>query len=379
MKIRIKNHDTERDIGFPCSENNLYSALSEVHSIDKDPMPVAVIEVDEPKELGVLIGQSVDLDEINYLAKRMDSFDEKEMFQFLESVNHTGLKTPKDLINLTFNLDKFTLIQDISDMADVGWTYQLNTDGALPSNDRGNPIYAEIGWKMLTSGKGIFTEHGLLFVSETPIEEVYDGSVFPTYDYCFTLMSAKIDYNGKQETIYLPDEDLAIIKAAKRLGAQSIEDCTIDIYACSVDASWMDRIQDIINTEGIFSANHLLQSLNDSEVDLDMLSAIVESVGTKKASNIAILANHIDQFGFINDIDSMGEVGHYFVDNDDDYSLHPDMEDFFNFSEFGEYITEEKEGTFVSGGFVYYDGQDCLNYILNQFEDEGEGFCMGIE
>lgn len=379
MKIRIKNHDLEKDIGFPCSESIIYSALSEVHAIDKEPTPVAVIEVDEPKELGVLIGQSVDLDEINYLAKRMDSFDGKEMLQFLESVKHTGLKTPKDLINLTFNLDKFTLIQDISDMSNVGWAYLLNTEGALPSDDRGNPKYADIGRKMLTSGKGIFTEHGLLFVSDTPMEEVYDGSVFPAYNWDgLSFVSAEIDYKGKQETVYLPVDELAIKKAVRRLGAPSIEDCAIGVDSCSIHESWMDRIQDIINVEGIFSANHLLQSLYDSEVDLDMLSAVVERVGAKKASNIVILANHIDQFGFISDVDSVGEVGHYFVDNDDDYSLHPDMEDFFNFSEFGEYIIEEKEGNFVSGGFVYYDGQDCLDYILNQFEDEDVGLCMEI-
>lgn len=51
----------------------------------------------------------------------------------------------KDLINLTFNVDKFTLIQDVSDMGKVGRTYLLDRDGAIPAHDEADPKYAAIG------------------------------------------------------------------------------------------------------------------------------------------------------------------------------------------------------------------------------------------
>ena len=58
----------------------------------------------------------VNLDELNYLAKRMDSFFGDEETQFFEAIKLEHFTDMKDLINLTFNLDKYTLIKDVSDI-----------------------------------------------------------------------------------------------------------------------------------------------------------------------------------------------------------------------------------------------------------------------
>lgn len=73
----------------------------------------------------------------------------------------------------------------------------------------------------------------------------------------------------------------------------------------------------------------------------------------------------------------MGEVGHYFVENIDEYSLNEEMEDFFDFFEFGSYIAEEKGGKFISGGFVYYDGDGQLEELLEGLEPENNEMNMG--
>lgn len=380
MKIKIKNRDRETDIEFPCTESVLHAKLAAIKIQDELSDAVYVAEVFYPSELSAIQDRFINLDELNYLAKRMDSFDAKECMQFYEAVRHTGMDTLKDFINLTFNLDKYTLIRDIGDMASVGRAYLLNTQGVLLADDANDPKYAAIGWELLTSGKGIFTEHGLMFVSDTPMEEVYDGTVFPSYKWAAgSLVCAEIEYNGRQESVYLPDEDLAISKAVKRLGASSIEDCAVDLDEFDyMGEGWMERTQDIINKEGIFEANCLLRSLENLDDEWDKLTAVVDSMGVNKAANIAILADHIEEFGFIADTDSIEEVGHYFVDNDDEYSLNPEMEEFFDFAGFGEHISNEMDGRFVSGGFLYYDGYKCLDSILSQFHDEGESMHMNL-
>ena len=81
IKIRIRNDDHEIDLQFPISENKLYAKLAEIHAIEgKDaPQSAFVTEVYWPEELSMLKDRFANLDELNYLARRMESFDYLEM------------------------------------------------------------------------------------------------------------------------------------------------------------------------------------------------------------------------------------------------------------------------------------------------------------
>ena len=116
IKIRIKNADHEIDVQFPISENALYAKLAEIHAIEgKDaPQSAFVTEVYWPEEFSMLKDRFANLDELNYLARRMGSFDTLEYDQFLIGISKLDSKEVKDLINLTFNLHHFTLCKDVS-------------------------------------------------------------------------------------------------------------------------------------------------------------------------------------------------------------------------------------------------------------------------
>ncbi len=95
-----------------------------------------------------------------------------------------GFDTLPDLINLSFNLNRYPLIRDIGDMGKIGREYLLTVNGCVPADDADDPKYAELGRELIQSGNGIFTEHGMLFVDEnTPFQRSYDGQTFPPYLY----------------------------------------------------------------------------------------------------------------------------------------------------------------------------------------------------
>lgn len=121
IKIRIRNADHEIDVQFPISENKLYAKLAEIHAIEgKDaPQSAFVTEVYWPEELSMLKDRIANLDELNYLARRVESFDYHEYDQFLIGITKLENPTEKDLINLTFNLDHFTLCKDVSSYNDI--------------------------------------------------------------------------------------------------------------------------------------------------------------------------------------------------------------------------------------------------------------------
>ncbi|MBR7033710.1 MAG: antirestriction protein ArdA [Clostridia bacterium] len=381
IKIRIRNADHEIDVHFPISESELFAKLGEIHAVEgRDAAQSAyVTEVYWPEEFSALKNRFANLDELNYLAKRMESFDNLEYDQFIIGLSKLDSKDVKDLINLTFNLSHFTLCQDVSSYGKIGREYVLNTEGAVPTHDEDDPKYAAIGKELIDKGLAQITERGLLIYNPfDTLEEVYDGHTFPEYYYKNSLISLNAKYGDRTELLQLPDESLAIKKAIDRLGAPSAEDCSYEITFHNFKGDeWLDRVQEIISREGIYEANAMLKALDSKEMDWNKLSAVVELAGVQKASNIVFLTEHLDEFSFIPEAKTEEEVGHYLVDNISEYRLNLEMEDYFDFSGFGEHIAEEHDGQFVDGGFVYYDSYDSLDELLDGLEPEDEGIDMG--
>ena len=216
IKIRIKNADHEIDIRFPISESELFAKLGEIHAVEgRDAAQSALVtDVYWPEEFSMLKDRFANLDELNYLGKRMESFDTLEYDQFLIGISKLDSKDVKDLINLTFNLNHFTLCQDVSSYGKIGREYVLNTEGAVPAHDEDDPKYATIGKDLIDRGLAQITERGLLIYNPfDELEEVYDGHTFPEYYYNNSLLSLNAEYGGRTELLQLPDEALAIKKA----------------------------------------------------------------------------------------------------------------------------------------------------------------------
>lgn len=381
IKIRIRNAGHEIDVRFPISESELFTKLAEIHAVEREnaAQSVYVTEVYWPEEFSMLKDRFANLDELNYLGKRMESFDTLEYDQFLIGISKLDSKEVKDLINLTFNLNRFTLCQDVSSYGKIGRAYVLNTEGSIPAYDEDDPKYAAIGKELIDRGLAQITAKGLLIYN--PLEkltEVYDGQTFPEYYYESTLASAEVGYNDRTELILLPGEELAIKKALARLGAPSDQDC--DIKFCfnnGDDDAWEEHIEGIIRSEGLYTANKMLHSLDTGDMDWNKLTAAVEFADVKSAANIAAVAEHLEEFGFLPDAKDASDIGHLLVDNVDEYGMDIEMGDYFDFSGFGEHFAEEHDGQFVDGGFVYFDSDRTLDEFLEELESEDEGMDMG--
>ena len=323
----VSYNDYSVEIDFPIDDDTLDTILR-AHKMPTDTtLPFFVEGIRYPLKLSCLDGEYVNLDELNYLAKRIDSFVDTEMEQFILAIDRTNAKSLKEMINLTFNLDKFTIIKNVSNMAEVGREYKLNREGAVPINSELDDQFAEIGRNLLSSGRGIFTDYGLLFIEDEPIEEVYDGQVFPFYWYQPSIANLKLDYDGKSEMVQLPNSEIAIQKAIRRLAAPAIGFCS---YECEVEnplySCLADRFKAILENEGAESLNALVREIKCQEVNADKLEAAMEMTGVSTSKNIITLINHLDELDLFTGIEKgdYDEVGKQFVDHCDDYKLHDD-------------------------------------------------------
>ena len=79
IELVLQNDGVKRNVIFPCTESEYQTTCKELELKDNYAF---VRDVVEPKALAFKKDTFVNLDEINYLAKRMDSFDQKELFSF---------------------------------------------------------------------------------------------------------------------------------------------------------------------------------------------------------------------------------------------------------------------------------------------------------
>ncbi len=267
IKAKISNDSHSTEMTFPCKEKQLAEKLGQIGIGGEQLFPTGTIEHIEPTELSVLENRTVSLDALNFLAKRLDGMDSKEQNQFFAVLNCGELKEDwslKKAINLTFNLPRYTLINDTENLAHVGLTHMLNIRGGIPASEFENKEWlAEEGRKLLDSGKGIQTEYGLLFVNEEIMfDEVFDGGVFPAYLYnCDTAVTVLVGCGKSTELLELPTEDIAIKKSLARLGADSVKDCTIEFEVFKeVSDDLSDKIHSFESSADIFGLNNFLKS-----------------------------------------------------------------------------------------------------------------------
>ena len=112
FKITATNNGKATEIVFPCSEIELKARLIFLGAIEGYPAQITVAKVHSRPELEVLEGRICDPDELNYLAKRLESFSSLEYAQFCEGIKSGGLTEPKDLINLTYSIEDYEFEPD---------------------------------------------------------------------------------------------------------------------------------------------------------------------------------------------------------------------------------------------------------------------------
>ena len=79
--------------------------------------------------LDQLVTQTVNVDELDYLAKRLDSFCQGEIEKFQAMASQLCLSDIKDFINLTFCCQQATVITDFTDLERIGKDHALTVCG----------------------------------------------------------------------------------------------------------------------------------------------------------------------------------------------------------------------------------------------------------
>ena len=227
-----------------------------------------------------LEGMQVNLDELDYLAKRLESFDVGEYAQFQAMAEKLDLTSMKDLINLTFCCQQATVITDFSDLAAIGRSHYLNTHGGCASTEELEHLDGEETAILLIEGsEGTVTRYGVVYDNGMQLSQLYDGKHLPGYHYeadmiMVGLVSRQEPENTKNVTwIYLPASKGQIERAIQRSGIVDPKDMCFrmgdSMFPEEVDVALDFRCEDIYELNDLAQAVGKL-SHNDS-IFLDRL------------------------------------------------------------------------------------------------------------
>ena len=123
------------------------------------------------------LGEYESLDELNYLASKLDEMDRGEYEQFqaaMEIGDHSG--SVQEIINLTENLDCYDVYPGIEDYDDLGRYYIDELDAMqVPEHLRNYIDYEAYGRDIALDESGDFTSFGYVRDTGSSFHEYYDG------------------------------------------------------------------------------------------------------------------------------------------------------------------------------------------------------------
>lgn len=327
-----------------------------------------------------LEGRPVNVDELDYLAKRLDSFCTGEDAQFQAMAHRLDISDIKGFINLTFSCQQATVITDFSDLEQAGKDHALTLNGgAMPSAEYDKLDGQAIALDLIQSGKGTVTPYGVVFDNGMELEQVYDGQHFPLYFYEMPLLNLEI--RGKRsdssvEYLSLPASDKQIERTLLRAGVRDMDNAVWDVESGELSEPVALAIK--LENEDILSLNKLCRGIEPLDTEQkEKLDAVVLMAKPGSAGEVRQLAENLDLFDFAPDVQTLEDYGRYLICESGHFEYDENLEDFYNYHYFGEVRSREDGGEFTDLGYVSYHGTLTLDELMHddpaeQYQQEQE-------
>lgn len=322
MKIRAKNGGQTVDITLPATDMDMQYCMKCIGI--EDIVPVCCIsEVwDEPSYFGFLKGQTVSMDELNFLARRLDGMTEYEKRVVGVYSSETGIREMKQLINLTYSLQGLSLLTDLTDGNRVGLRLYLDRHLAI-SEEKSKMDFNAYAQKIFSEGKCKFLPHGILVDQGFQMEEVYNGKTFPEYidrpDETVAVLSLENEA-GDKEYLYLPTDISAMDKVKKRLNIAAFAEGIVNgIENIRLPESILPSPEDMCmslqgDVQKLTLFNEMCQTVSCfDEAKMDRLAMAAGFVGTSEFTDITYIAKHLDEFEIHPQIHTDKEYGEFLV------------------------------------------------------------------
>ena len=314
---------------------------------------------------------TVNVEELNYLAKRLDSFDTGEAAQFQAMAHKLELFELKDLINLTFCCQQATVITDFSDLAAVGRDHYMNLHGGSASVDELNKLDSEeTARRLIESGGGTITPYGVVYDNGMKLEQVYDGRFFPCYYYEPNAITVAVTSKAEPEDtehitwLFLPMVQEEIDRALLRGGITDPSEIRL-----SLEDSWLPHeVLDLLDMDhvDISELNALVQALDEfSDMSIRKYAAAAVMARPHTTEQAKHLAENLDLFDFAPSASTPEEYGKYMIQQSGHFDYDENLDAFYDYEKYGTERMNAEDGMFTDRGYIAYKGYISMEEVMN--------------
>ena len=314
---------------------------------------------------------TVNVEELNYLAKRLDSFDTGEAAQFQAMAHKLELFELKDLINLTFCCQQATVITDFSDLAAIGRDHYMNLHGGSASVDELNALDGkETARQLIENGGGTITPYGVVYDNGMKLEQVYDGRFFPCYYYEPNAITVAVTAKSEPEDtehitwLFLPMVQEEIDRALLRGGITDPSEIRL-----SLEDSWLPHeVLDLLDMDhvDISELNALVQALDEfSDMSIRKYAAAAVMARPHTTEQAKHLAENLDLFDFAPSASTPEEYGKYMIQQSGRFEYDENLDAFYDYEKYGTERMNEEDGMFTDRGYIAYKGYISMEEVMN--------------
>ena len=313
---------------------------------------------------------TVNVEELNYLAKRLDSFDIYEAAQFQAMAHKLELFELKDLINLTLCCQQVTVITSFSDLAAIGRDHYMNLHGGCASVDALNALDGkEMARLLIESGSGTVTPYGVVYDNGMKLEQVYDGQFFPCYYYepnaitVAVTAKSELEDTGRITWLYLPMAQEEIARTLQRAGITDPANVRLRLEGSQLPDE-VDVLLDM-ECESLSDLNELAEATDGlSEADMQKLGAAVMLAKPENAAQIKKLAENLDLFDFAPGAHTPEEYGKYMIRQSGRFDYDENLDGFYDYEGYALQRMDEEDGVFTDRGYIAYKGYFSMEEVM---------------
>ena len=314
---------------------------------------------------------TVNVEELNYLAKRLEGFGTGEAAQFQAMTHKLELFELKDLINLTFCCQQATVITDFSDLASVGRDHYMNLHRGCAKTEELDALNGEeTARRLIENGNGAVTPYGVVYDNGMKLEQVYDGRCFPCYYYEPNAITVAVTAKSEPEDtehiawLFLPMVQEEIDRALQRAGITDLDDVRLRLEGTELPNE-VDVLLDM-EQESLSDLNALAQAADTlSSEDMKKLGAVVTLAKPQNAEQVKNLVENLDLFDFAPGVHTPAEYGKYMIQQSGRFEYDENLDAFYDYEKYGTERMNEEDGMFTDRGYIAYKGYISMEEVMN--------------
>lgn len=364
MLIRLKRIDRKEEesimFNFPYEESEISNVYNQLE-LEIATAPNCYIEevVYDSDMNEILKGKECNIDELNFLFKRMDSFDAKERKVFFASAFAENIETIAELINLSFNTYCYSLVSDFNSLETIGKDLYLSEKQAVAVKELEELDGESFAMEVIKNNPNSrITPYGVLYKNSNEPEQIYSGKQFPQYHWKENVATVQLTVKDANEFIYLPCSDVEIEKALMRLETPYLHDCEVTI----IDDNFSKEVLDIISADAtplikIDTLNKLAGYYKEiGSHDIEYFEKLMDYVKPRTVDEIFALADSMYEFELFDGIHSVESYGIYMICDSGHFEYDSNLKEYIDFKRYGREKMAQEDGAFSEKGYITYHG-----------------------